>query len=435
MENSLSLYELNTMIKKCLTLSFDTTIWVHAQISELRVNANGHCYLELVEKDSKNMIIARQRATIWANTFAILGAYFEQTTQMSLKADLEVLVGCSVEMHEAYGISLNITDISPEYTIGKIVLEKESILQRLREDGIINLNTSLPFPILPQRIAVISSRTAAGYEDFVHQIESNNRGYRFSIELFEARMQGEATETSVIKALDDIFEQADRFDIVVIIRGGGATADLSAFDNYNIAFRVAQFPLPVICGVGHQRDSTILDIIANKSVKTPTAAAELLIETFSEQEANIADINTKLKQLARRNIEINKQTIDNLELNVLRLPQTIIANEKQRLNRIFISIESRSKDMLRRSHHNISRLHDMLITETKHYINNQISWIKNSERNIALLSPESVIKRGYTMVKQNGKIVTSAQKLDQNKEFQIIFRDGTVKVSKQKGNL
>lgn len=418
------------MIRECLRQSFGSTLWVRAQISELRANANGHCYMELVEKDEKNTIIARQKATIWANTFVMLRAYFEQTTQISLQAGLEVLVGCSVEMHESYGMSLNITDINPEYTIGKIAMDKSQIIARLEEDGVIDLNASLPFPRLPQRVAVISSKTAAGYEDFIHQIEGNSRGYRFTVELFEARMQGEATEASVIEALDSIFEQVDRFDLVVIIRGGGATADLSAFDNYNIAFRVAQFPLPVVCGIGHQRDSTVLDIVAHTSVKTPTATAELLIKAFGKQEDYIAEIAQSFKKIIKQNIEINRKIVNNLAFNISHVPKAVFAREEQKLSQSLIAVENRTKEMLRGRQQNINYMHNIFKTKTKYAISQQANWLMIKEKTVALLSPKSVLKRGYAIVQQGDKIVKSAQSLDQDREFEILFHDGVAKVER-----
>jgi exodeoxyribonuclease VII large subunit len=283
-------------------------------------------------------------------------------------------------MHENYGLSLSITDIEPSFTIGEIALQKTKIINQLTQEGIINMNKSLPFPALPQRVAVISSKTAAGYEDFLHQLNNNAFGVKFYVKLFEALMQGQQTESSVIEQLDKIYQNAQLFDTVVIIRGGGATADLSAFDNYNIAAHCAQFPLPIICGIGHQRDSSVLDEVAHASVKTPTAAAELLISKMQQQDDFVNLSAQKIISFARQNIDNQYQKINYLSINLKNSAKKIIFAENSKM--------------------------------------------EIAQKTIKLLSPQTILKRGYTLTQKNGKTILSASEISTGDKLNIIFADG-----------
>lgn len=282
-----SLLELNTALRAAVDKAFPDKYWVCAEVSELHVNAAGHCYLELIEKNARGATVARQRAMIWAPVFRLLKPYFEQETGFAFSAGIKVLVQVSVAFHELYGMSLVIGDINPTYTLGDAARRRAEILRRLVDEGVIDMNRELALPIVPQRIAVISSGTAAGYGDFIDQLQNNPYRYVFYPVLFPAVMQGERTESSVIEALNRIYAAIDHFDCVVIIRGGGATSDLGSFDSYPLAANVAQFPLPVVVGIGHDRDETVLDHVAAVRVKTPTAAAEWLVARVHETELRI----------------------------------------------------------------------------------------------------------------------------------------------------
>ena len=274
----LTLFELNVLVKKSITQCLPDDYWVQAEISDVRFNMTGHCYLEFVQKaPGGNNLIAKARGVIWCDTLQLLKPYFEETTGQVFVAGIKVLVKVTVEFHELYGYSLTVRDIDPTYTVGDMVRRRKEILSQLQAEGVLTLNKELEMPLPPQRIAVISSATAAGYGDFSHQLSSNSHGYYFHTELFPAVMQGNQVEESVIGALDAIMGRLDDFDVVVIIRGGGATSDLSGFDTYMLAAACAQFPLPIITGIGHERDDTVLDAVSHTRVKTPTAAAELLI--------------------------------------------------------------------------------------------------------------------------------------------------------------
>ena len=284
MENRpLSLYELNTLVRKSIRTCLPDSYWLQAELSEVRTNASGHCYVEFVQKDTKNdALIAKARGVIWSNTFTLLKSYFERETGQSFSSGMKVLVKVNADFHELYGYSLTVTDIDPSFTIGDMVRRRREILQRLEREGVLTLNKELVLSEFAQRIAVISSGTAAGYGDFCSQLLHNPFGFVFYPRLFPAVMQGERVEASVIKALEAIDATRENWDVVVIIRGGGAVSDLAGFDTYNLAEHCAQFPLPVITGIGHERDDTVLDMISYKRVKTPTAAAEFLIGHLRE---------------------------------------------------------------------------------------------------------------------------------------------------------
>ena len=281
--DALSLYDLNVLVRRSLEQCLPDTYWIQAELSDVRTNSTGHCYLEFVQKDARsNSLIAKARGTIWSNVFRLLKPYFEEATGQAFVSGIKVLVQVTVSFHELYGYSLTVQDIDPTYTLGDMARRRKEILKQLEEEGVLLLNKELDIPRLPQRVAVISSSTAAGYGDFCHQLKNNPGGFYFYTELFPALMQGDRVEESVLVALDKINSRLESFDVVVIIRGGGATSDLSGFDTYLLAAACAQFPLPVITGIGHERDDTVLDSVAHTRVKTPTAAAEFLIGCMND---------------------------------------------------------------------------------------------------------------------------------------------------------
>jgi len=403
MFESISLFELNNEIKNLLKETFCEGLWVRAEISDVKENFNNHCFLELVEKEEDTgEVIAKQRATIWANTYRVIKPYFAEQTGENLKAGMKILIFCTVEMHENYGLSLSITDIEPSFTIGEIALQKTKIINQLTQEGIINMNKSLPFPAVPQRIAVISSKTAAGYEDFLHQLKNNSFGFKFYVKLFEALMQGQQTEISVVEQLDKIYQNAQLFDIVVIIRGGGATSDLSAFDNYNIAAHCAQFPLPIICGIGHQRDSSVLDEVAHKSVKTPTAAAELLISKMQQQDDFINSSTQKIITFSRQNIDNQKNILKEYSYQIPLMVFNLLKNNHQKINYLSINLKN----------------------GTKKIFSVEKSKLEMAQKTIELLSPQTILKRGYTLTQKNGKTVLSASEISVGDRLNIIFADG-----------
>lgn len=295
---AISLLEFNGRIKRLLTDPSVFNCWVMAETSDVRVNR--HCYLELLQKNpNTGETIARARAVIWANTFQRLSYNFMQVTGQPFNNGMKVMVQVSVNYHEQYGISLVINDINPEFTLGDMARRRIEIIQRLKAEGIIDMNKELEWPEVPQRIAVISAQGAAGYGDFMNQLRNNPYGLKFYTALFSAVMQGQQTVPSVIEALEKIGANEELFDCVVIIRGGGSTTDLNWFDDYTLAANVAQFPLPVIVGIGHERDVTVLDYVASQRVKTPTAAAELLISKGANALARLNELSNAVVSIAR----------------------------------------------------------------------------------------------------------------------------------------
>jgi exodeoxyribonuclease VII large subunit len=320
MNDKLSLTELQLIIRDSLYIAHPGLYWVTAEISDIRENFTGHCYLELVEKlpDDVNLR-SKVRAVIWSNRYRFIKRLFEDATGESLKSGLKVLVHIKIEYHEVYGLSLVINDIDPAFTLGEMAVKRQQIIRKLEKDGVFFMNKELLFPILPKRIAVISSKNAAGFTDFLKHLGSNSFGYKFHVALFEAAMQGTETESGIISALNRISENIEHFDLVVIVRGGGSQSDLSWFDNYNIAYHVTQFPLPVVTGIGHEKDMSVTDMVANRSEKTPTAVADFLIATMAGTEENLLNIYNAISALSLSMIEEVRTVVDANRLKLISL--------------------------------------------------------------------------------------------------------------------
>jgi len=400
---SITLSELTEQIQQTIKVSFITPVWIRAEISELRENPGGHCYLELIEKDvDSDALLAKSKATCWASTYRMLKPYFESSTGQSLRAGLKVLVSVSVEYHSVYGFSLNVRDIEPAFTIGEMAARRLQIIKQLEADGVLDMNRQLPMPKIIQRLAIISSSTAAGYGDFCDQLKNDPSRFAFYTRLFPAIMQGDQAEGSIIAALEKIYEHIDLFDVVVIIRGGGATTDLACFDSYDLALNCAQFPLPVIAGIGHQRDFTILDMVAHTSVKTPTAVAEFLIAHLQEAENQVMDVFSDIQNVIKSRIENEFRKID---LTKLRIKQTLRNWVVQRVH-----ILERQK----------SRLH----SNVRMQILRQNNKLLLLEKNIEKHSPSFLLKYGYTITTLNGKRITSALQVKTGDNIRTFVHDG-----------
>jgi exodeoxyribonuclease VII large subunit len=386
----LSLFELNALVKKCITQYLTGEYWVQAEISDVRSHPAGHCYLEFVQKDpGRNDLIAKARGTIWANVFRLLRPYFEETTGQAFVSGIKVLVKVTVEFHELYGYSLTVHDIDPVYTVGDMVRRRNEILKQLQEEGVLTLNKELEIPFPPQRIAVISSATAAGYGDFSHQLSNNSHGYYFHTELFPAVMQGNQVEDSILSALDAIMERPDDFDVVVIIRGGGATSDLSGFDTYPLAAACAQFPLPIITGIGHERDDTVLDSVSHTRVKTPTAAAELLINAVDQAAEQLYALSKQLRERALWRLNREKQRLSALRNHIPALALKLLADARMEL----LDVKN-----------NLKQSATALLTTQKHKLD-------LLRQRITDVSPEKLLQRGYSITLRNGKAVTDASQV------------------------
>ena len=404
-QQALSLYELNGLIKRSIRSCLPDTYWVQAELSDVRTNYSGHCYLEFVQKDVKgNNLIAKARGTIWSNIFKMLKPYFEQETGQMFTSGIKVLVEVSVEFHELYGYSLTVLDIDPTYTVGDMERKRREILRQLEEEGVIDLNKELEMPMLPQRIAVISSATAAGYGDFCNQLANNPRGYGFHTQLFSAIMQGDRVEESIITALDAIYAQLDQWDVVVIIRGGGATSDLSGFDTYSLAANCAQFPLPIITGIGHERDETVLDRVAHTRVKTPTAAAEYLIAKMDKCADVLDEMSSLLMKSVRNRLLWEHQRIERLKQCIPNAVYKRIANAKYELLSAQRDLQIVSQQYLSVKKHRLELLQQRL--------------------NDAL--PEKQLERGYSITLKDGKPVKDAFLLKEGDRLVTVLHRGRI---------
>lgn len=446
-QNQITLSQLNLQIKEHIEAGFPETYWVIAEISELKINRNGHAYLELIEKNKESdKVSAKARATIWSYTLRMLKPYFETTTQQELSAGLKVLVNVSVEFHEIYGFSLNIKDIDPAYTLGDIERRRREIIEQLSLEGIIDLNKELELPPVIQKIAIISSASAAGYEDFMNQLRSNPYTYKFYTKLFPAIMQGEQTEATIIAALEQIYDYEDFFDVVVIIRGGGAKADLMSFDKYDLAANIAQFPIPVISGIGHEKDVSIVDMVSHTSVKTPTAAAETIInhnldfegyvESLYEQikafvTDRLAEEQSRIDFIARNFIpNVNKRlNAENLKLSLFKEQlnsETVRSIEKQKNIMFHYSSELKNAALfvLRFQEKNVGQYTEKLTYRLRNQFKRSHRKLDYFEKSINHLDPANLLKKGYSITRYKGKIVTEPEKLNKDDELETILYQG-----------
>ena len=400
-----SLSELNLSVKNVIRQSFNESYWVRAETSDVRQHRNGHCYLEFIEKAKDGQsIVAKARGTIWSSTFSLLKPYFERETGQTFTSGLTVLVSVTVDFHETYGFGLFVNDIDPTYTLGEIAHNRMLVLKRLEEEGVLTLNKELQLAEPLNRIAVISSPTAAGYEDFQNQLEHNVTGAVFYTKLFPAIMQGDRSESTIVAALEQIYEHKLLFDVVVIIRGGGASSDLNCFDSYLLATHCAQFPLPVISGIGHERDVTVLDTVAHTRVKTPTAAAEFLIN--------------------RATASINHLTY--LQDNIVSLSRSILERNERQLNAWSKDLYHQARSLFHATRSSLDFLKDRLQGVIKHSLEREHFDIQKYEHFVYLSLPENMLKRGYTITTRKGKIIKSVSDIVVGEVVQTRFSDGEV---------
>lgn len=385
-EEPFTLYSLNNMVRQAVSEGLPSRYWVTGELSEVREASNGHCYIELVQRDEVTQeLVAKARGTIWSRIYSLLRPYFLEQTGEPFAAGLKVLLQVSVGFHELYGYTLDVCDIEPAYTVGDMARQRMLVIKRLTDEGVIDLNRELPFPLLPQRVAVISSATAAGYGDFCDQLASNRYGFVFYPHLFQSPMQGSGVEQGVISALDRIAADIDMWDVVVIIRGGGATSELSCFDTYDLANNCAQFPLPIITGIGHQRDESVLDMVAHTRAKTPTAAAELLIHAMLEQETYMTNMMQGVVQGVQQRMDAEQQRLQGLLGRMPMATALYLQGEKMRLQTSLQTVFSSAQ---------------MLIKEQQHRLD-----VCNAALEAA--SPERILSLGYSITRVNDRVVRS----------------------------
>ncbi|MBV5311747.1 MAG: exodeoxyribonuclease VII large subunit [Prolixibacteraceae bacterium] len=476
-DQQLSLFELQRQVKGSLDDTFSMPVWVKAEISEMTVNRSGHCYLDLVETEAgTDNVIARCRATIWSYTFRMLKPYFETTTGQTFSEGLKVLLQAKVEYHEVFGFSLNIRDIDPVYTLGDLARQRREIIRRLQEDGVFEMNKDLELPLVPQRIAVISSPTAAGLQDFLDQLHNNPHQFVFYTKLFPAVMQGSDAPKSIMNALDLIYEYEDYFDAIVIIRGGGAQLDLACFDQYELAFTVAQFPLPVITGIGHDKDDTVIDMVAHTRMKTPTAVAEFLIAGALQFSQELNELEKHFTELITDQLDDHKNRLNDAADQLNLLVNRMIVSQQNRLNIAGIQLANRAESFLKiqqselkqlmaetknqtsrfvtRQNHLLDRSGNKLnfifreqVLKNKNLLNQfqhlirirSLETIRAEKKNLnaiqeklRLVDPQNIIKRGYSLTMLNGKIVKSVGQLEEGDLLETRLSDGIVESTVKK---
>ncbi len=375
-----SLKELCEWIQDVMESDLPDRYWVRAEIASMSVR--GHCYMELIEKADNGILAAKVRATCWSNMYGLLSAYFTQETGESLHVGLQVLLEVSVEFHSVYGLSLNVWNIDPTYTIGDLAKQRQATINKLQLDGVMELQQALELPSLVRRIAVVSSSEAAGYGDFCDQLKNNRFGFDFQVQLYPAVMQGDTASRSIVNALSAIADQEEEWDVVVIIRGGGASTDLSCFDDYELASHCAQFPLPIVAGVGHTRDVSVVDMVVYSSVKTPTAAAEWLIDRVAVQVERVGELQLRLQKAVQGKIARERNRVLVMEQRMINAVRRMVVREEGKLN----------------------------------------LWRKT----IDLHSPERIFKMGYSLTMAKGKIVRSSKDVREGDVVETYLQDGMI---------
>jgi exodeoxyribonuclease VII large subunit len=403
--SSISLKELQLIVKQAVEAIPDA-YWITAEVNELHESAAGHCFLELVQKDAdSDRIVAKASANIWANVYRMLKSYFSSETGMDFGEGMKVLVRVAVQYHELYGLRLNILDIDAAYTAGEVALTRKKTIERLCADGVFDMNRELELPLLPQSIAVVSSERAAGYGDFMQQLHSNGHSYAFRTVLFQAAMQGKEAEPAIIDALERIYGRASEFDVVAILRGGGSQSDLSCFDSYTLASNVAQFPLPVITGIGHDRDVSVVDMVAHTMLKTPTAAAEFLVEKMAEQEALVEELWETLSETWSSILTGCERHLQQLSFALASHAQLHVQQEKRRVAEYLPKrLAQAAAQTLVRSRLVVDRL----------------------DSELKLVNPAGILQRGYSITLKNGARLCSANDVKAGDCIETILHNGKI---------
>ena len=401
---ALTLYELNTLVREAIASAMDRDYWVEAELSEVR-EVRGHCFMELVQKDLFSPTpVARASAKCWKTTWTRIRPRFEAITGRPLRPGMKVMLLVHPDFHEAYGFSWIVSDVDPTYTLGDMARKRMEIVNQLKAEGVFDLQKGLPLPLFSQHIAVISSENAAGYGDFCSQLSNNDYGFSFMPVLFAAVMQGDGVEQSIVAALNAINAEADRFDVVVIIRGGGATADMSGFDTLLLAENVANFPLPVITGIGHERDECVLDMVSHTRVKTPTAAAALLVDNLAQVWAHVTDCQRTITQLVGQRMASEPSRLDRLSTRLTTLIHDRLTHEQFRLSSLATSLKPAAEYVLTTHRNHLERL----------------------ALRAKSLDPQLLLRRGYSITTIGGKAVRDASLLKSGDEIVTQLEKGSV---------
>ncbi len=424
----LSLYELNSIVRQTLALTLMDSFWVVAEIAELREPPNGHCYLELVEKDERRSgeFRAKAHANVWSNTWQRLRVRFERETGQSLRKGLKIMAQVHVTFHEVYGYSLNIVDLNTEFTLGELARRRQEIVNQLIEDGVFTLNKEIPLPRLAKRIAVISSENAAGYGDFCHQIEQSP--YAFQLSLFPAQMQGANVPQTIISALDNIAQELDKWDAVVIIRGGGATTDLDGFEDYELAANVAQFPLPVITGIGHERDETVVDLVAGVRCKTPTAVAAFLIERMQAEEQLLLQAATVVENGILRHLQAKQRTFELLAHRYSVSATQFVSTQQQRVLRQANRLQTAALEQLATGSHQLKNYQQRLAPAAERLLERAAHRLEVADKSVKSADPKRILRMGYSITYTlDGKTVRNVAQLPVDTLIETHLAEGTVR--------
>ena len=437
---TLTLFELNALVRQTLELGMPDDYWVEAELSEVH-EVRGHCYMELIQKDDHNNTpVAKASAKCWASTWRLARPHFERVAGQQLHAGMKVLLKVSAQFHENYGFSWIVTDIDPTYTMGDMARKRQEIIRQLKEEGVFDLQKELQLPMFCQRIAVISSANAAGYGDFVNQLDGNEYGFRFHTQLFPAVMQGEAVEQSVIAALNKIFARLKKedsslftlhsslnFDCVVIIRGGGATSDLSGFDTLALAENVANFPLPVITGIGHERDESVLDMVSHTRVKTPTAAAAFLISNLKSVLDEIEDCEQRIHAKVKQRMDMERIRLLNYAQKIPMLFSVVRTRQEALLGQLLVKMRSSIGYRLQDERHRLIVLQNNMQPVLKRKLTDERHLLDLISQRLIGLDPNRLLKRGYSITLKNGRTVRDVSQLKEGDELETRFENGTVR--------
>jgi len=427
MNRALSLFELNSLVREAIEEYVTDEYWVEAELASAH-ESGGHCYMELIQKeDGSNTPIARASARCWRSTWALLKPHFERETGQTLRGGLKVLLQVYPQFHENFGFSWIVTDIDPTYTLGDMARRRQEIIRRLKEEGVFDLNKELELPLFAQRIAVISSDSAAGYGDFCKQMSENKQGFKFAVELFSAVMQGEQVEQTVIAALNEINERREDFDCVVIIRGGGSTSDLSGFDTLALAENVANFPLPVITGIGHDRDESVLDMVSHTRVKTPTAAAAFLIEHLQDVYSLIVEAEEDVIRCVTDRLQKERLRIDRLIELLPKQLAAFLTAQHARLGRLIELLPRQTAACLTGQRGNLDLLAATMRSVLERRMLRENHRMEMLEHRADAVNPEKLLQRGYSITRSNGRVVRSPEQLKAGDEIETTMEKGTIK--------
>lgn len=424
----LSLFELNRLVRDALVLTLPEAVWVMAELSEIRQASNGHYYVEFVEKDESaggGRFLAKARGNIWHTTAATIIPKFFNTTGQHLQAGMKLLVEVRPTFHEVYGYTLTILDIDPTYTLGEVARRRQEILHQLEDDGVLTLNKELPLPRPLMRIAVISAAGAAGYGDFVHQLEQS--GFLFHTRLFPATMQGSNVEISIIAALNAIAAEHEQWDCVTILRGGGASSDLNGFETYLLAANVAQFPLPIFTGIGHERDDTVIDFVAHTRFKTPTAVAAFLIEKMQEETKGLETLTTRLTTATHRYLQQHQYAFDRMAHRYEQAAGHFVAYQHKQLQQATHRLQISVARKLQQADFSLQQLPARLHTALSHRFLNEANHLERLDTALRMADPERILRMGYSLTfDAEGQVVRSVRQLKKNRRIRTQLIDGEV---------